>query len=174
MKHASLALLLFSGCSAATVATAIKLAPQVIEVVRECRKIFDDGKAAEVACALVPATPTAAPVVSIEPTPEPKKLVAYAGKCVQKNPQDGVKRGFLWKPDGENLPGAVVVLPSKMEAASVEIGTLKARYKGLHTDRQVWIFDGRPGKSFAAPAVIARTEAGCFEWKIVKPAVRTD
>jgi hypothetical protein len=110
----------------------------------------------------------------IEPTPEPKKLVPFSGKCVQKNPQDGVKRGFLWKPDGENLSGAVVVLPSKMEAASVEIGTLKARYKGLHTDRQVWIFDGRSGKSFTAPVVIVRTAAACYAYKISTPAGRVD
>jgi hypothetical protein len=174
MRRTSIILLLFSGCSAATVATAIKLAPQVIEMVRECRKIYDDGKAASVACALVPATPTAAPVVSVEPTPAPKKPVPYSGKCTQKNAQDGVKRGFLWKPDGENLPGAVVVLPSKMDAASVEIGALKARYKGMHTDRQVWIFDERPGKGFTAPVVIVRTEAACYEYKISTPGKRVD
>lgn len=174
MRRTSLVVLLLSGCSAATVATAIKLAPQVVEMVRECRKIFDDGKAAAVACDLVPATPTAVPVATVEPTPEPKKLVPYAGKCTQKNPQDGVKRGFLWKPDGENLPGAVVVLPSKMEAVSVEVGTLKARHKGLHTDRQVWIFDKRSGKSFKAPVVTARTATGCYSWKITNPSERVD
>lgn len=174
MKRISLVLLLFSGCSAATLATIAKLAPQVIEMVRECKKIYDDGKAASVACGLVPVAPTAVPVASVEPTPEPKKLVAYTGKCTQKSPTDGVKRGFLWKPDGENLPGAVVVLPSKMEAASVQVGTLKARFKGLHTDRQVWIFDGRPGKSFKAPPVTARTETECYEWRIVKPSERVD
>lgn len=121
-----------------------------------------------------PAVVIVTPTVTPTRTPEHQKVIPFAGKCVSKNPHDGVKRGFLWKPDGENLPGAVVVLPSKMEAVSVSVGALKARHKGLHTDRQVWIFDGRPGKSFTAPVVVARTATGCYEWKIVKPSERAD
>ncbi|MFN9913134.1 MAG: hypothetical protein ACK53L_11145, partial [Pirellulaceae bacterium] len=107
-----LPLILLTACSAEH----LKVAEQVLSAIQR-----HSQSSAEPLDAPNP-TPTIEPLVAptAVPTPTPSPIVLVENKeplevkCGARNPKDGHKRGFVWKPESDTQKWAVAILPNEL------------------------------------------------------------
>lgn len=123
-------------------------------------------------------TPSAAPTIAPEPIPNKPDVSV---PCGRKNPQDGAKRGFTWKPESDTQKWAVAVLPQGISGEGCSFAGLPARYKGdiggAHEGtekRAVTILDGWTGERLKKEHGAIRVRCGCYWWSIPNPSMRVD
>ena len=131
----------------------------------------------------ISATPIPEIAVSPTPTPETTKLpVSEVQKpeCGRKNPQDGFKRGFTYKPNSDTQKWATAVFPPYITDEECIFAGLKARNKGTiggdnGTElRAVHILDGWTGQRLKETHGAIKIRCGCYFWSIPNPSVRVD
>lgn len=134
------------------------------------------------------ATPTPTPISILTPTPSPlasptanPEALPSPIPCGRKNPQDGAKRGFTWKPNSDTQKYAVAVLPEGIPGDKCTFAGLPARNKGFiggahegTEKRAVTILDGWTGERLKKEHGAIRVRCGCYWWSIPNPAVRVD
>lgn len=166
-------LLLATGCTAAELDSLRELAATLQELTD--KKKPTPTTAVEVTPAPTPTaiatpTPTLAPTKEIEPPP-----------CGKRNPQDGHKRGFTWKPNSDTQKWATAVLPPGAHGPCTFAG-LDARHKGEiggeHPGdapaREVHILDRWTGERLKKEHGNIIVRCGCWNWSIPNPSVRVD
>lgn len=129
----------------------------------------------------IPDGATPLPTEAPPPIPEGGTTMGkpwIAPKCGKKNPKDGFKSGFTWKPKSDGAwKGAVAVVPWWAgEECKVRSGkkTYGMRYKGDIGDidpRPVHILDGIEGDKLKRNTEV---KCGCYFWIIPEPNKRTD
>ena len=172
MKRIAFTALVLAGCTPEHVI----LFKEVVSVVASLKP---DKKPEVIPPTPVPtSTPIIAPTIAPEPVePEPVVIVP----CGRKNPQDGAKRGFTWKPNSDTQKWAVAVLPQGIPGNECTFAGLPARYKGdiggAHEGtekRAVTILDGWTGERLKKEHGPIRVRCGCYWWSIPNPSVRVD
>lgn len=159
-----LPLILLTACSAEH----LKVAEQVLSAIQRHSKSSAEPSVAP------SATPT--PIVLVE-NKEPVQV-----KCGARNPKDGHKRGFVWKPESDTQKWAVAILPNELgPELECSFAGLKARHKGAHHDeigtagtRQVHILDGWTGERLEKKHGRIVVRCGCVHWSIPRPSKRVD
>ena len=181
-KIAITGLFLLTGCT-----------PEHLAIVKEIAVVaasFRPQKPAESATPTPISTPTLTATPSPIPSPFPNPLASPRPSpealpspipCGRKNPQDGPKRGFTWKPESDTQKWAVAVLPEGIPGDKCAFAGLPARYKGdiggAHEGtekRAVTILDGWTGERLKKEHGAIRVRCGCYWWSIPNPAVRVD
>ena len=126
------------------------------------------------------ATPSQSPSPLASPTASPEALPSPI-PCGRKDPQDGAKRGFTWKPNSDTQKWAVAVLPEGIPGDQCTFAGLSARNKGFiggahegTEKRAVTILDGWTGERLKKEHGAIRVRCGCYWWSIPNPAVRVD
>ena len=126
--------------------------------------------------------PTPAPMPLPTPTPEP---VVENPLCTETMGVDG-GGGFLWKPEGENFPTLVVLLPGKFQSeferveATRKDGSVESlRFTGFSNFdpdglRQTWRGDLRGGRYTGRVVAIGGNPMQECEWEVDRPAQRQD
>jgi hypothetical protein len=180
-KHiGALSLVFLTACSAEHV----KIAGQLIAAIQASSRSF-----AKQSDAPSP-TPTIQPQIlpTVTPTAAPTPIIvvqkegAPAVKCGARNPKDGHKRGFVWKPESDTQKWAVAILPNDLgPELECSFAGLKARHKGAHHDeigtagtREVHILDGWTGERLEKKHGRIVVRCGCVHWSIPKPSKRVD
>ena len=173
-------LILLTACSAEH----LKVAEQVLSAIQRHSKSSAEQS-------VVPSpTPTIEPLVAptVAPTPIPSPIVLVDNKepvevkCGARNPKDGAKRGFVWKPESDTQRWAVAILPNEIgPEIDCTFAGLPARHKGAHHDeignsgtRQVHILDGWTGERLKKKHGQIIVRCGCVHWSIADPSVRVD
>jgi hypothetical protein len=175
-----LSLILLTACSAEH----LKVAEQVLSAIQRHSK-----SSAEPSVAPNP-TPTTEPLVAptVAPTATPTPIVLVEDrepvevKCGARNPVDGPKRGFVWKPESDTQKWAVAILPNDLgPELECSFAGLPARHKGAHHDeigtagtRQVHILDGWTGERLEKKHGKIVVRCGCVHWSIPRPSKRVD
>jgi hypothetical protein len=175
-----LPLILLTACSAEH----LKVAEQVLSAIQRHSK-----NSAEPSVAPSP-TPTIEPLVAptVAPTATPTPIVLVENKepievkCGARNPNDGPKRGFVWKPNSDTQKWAVAILPNDLgPELECSFAGLPARHKGAHHDeigtagtRQVHILDGWTGERLEKKHGRIVVRCGCVHWSIPRPSKRVD
>lgn len=167
-KKLTIGLLLLVGCTAAE-----------LDSLRELATTLQDlTKKKATPTPTVEATPMAVPTMT--PTPAPTKKID-APPCGKRNPQDGHKRGFTWKPNSDTQKWATAVLPPGAHGPCKFAG-LDARHKGEiggeHPGdapaREVHILDRWTGERLKKEHGNIIVRCGCWNWSIPNPSVRVD
>ena len=113
----------------------------------------------------------------VTPTPTPTPIDAPI--CGKKNPKDGEKRGFTYKPNSDTQKWATVVLPPGAHGPCAFAG-IPARDKGIiggddgSLPRSVHILDGWTGEKLKQEHGPIIVRCDCWSWSIPNPAVRVD
>jgi hypothetical protein len=173
-------LILLTACSAEH----LKVAEQVLSAIQRHSKN-------SVGPSVAPnPTPTIEPLVAPTgaPTATPTPIVLVEDrepvevKCGARNPVDGPKRGFVWKPESDTQKWAVAILPNELgPELECSFAGLPARHKGAHHDeigtagtRQVHILDGWTGERLEKKHGKIVVRCGCVHWSIPRPSKRVD
>lgn len=171
--------LLFAACSTEQ----LKVAQQIVDSVQSLRKDKKEQPGPSI-------EPTAAPTVAPSPTPTPivtpqiesPSEPVIEPKCGVRNPRDGAKKGFVWKPASDTQKWAVAILPNEFgPEVECTFAGLPARHKGAHHDeigtagtRQVYILDGWTGEKLQKKHGQIIVRCGCVHWSISNPSERVD
>lgn len=173
-------LILLTACSAEH----LKVAEQVLSAIQRSSKSFAVQSDAPTPSPTM--TPVEPPVIVPTATPSPIVLAEEAApvavKCGARNPKDGHKRGFVWKPNSDTQKWAVAILPNDLgPELECTFAGLPARHKGAHHDeigtagtRQVHILDGWTGERLEKKHGQIIVRCGCVHWSIPHPSLRFD
>jgi len=173
-------LILLTACSAEH----LKVAEQVLSAIQRSSKSFVVPSG--VPTPLPTIAPVEPPAIAPTATPTPIVLVEEADpvevKCGARNPKDGHKKGFVWKPNSDTQKWAVAILPNDLgPELECSFAGLPARHKGAHHDeigtagtRQVHILDGWTGERLEQKHGKIVVRCGCVHWSIPKPSKRVD
>lgn len=154
------------------------------ELAQTFQQIQKDKRPPEVATAIPSPTPTVTAIPTPSPTPEPTVHITPVVEplpCGKRNPQDGHKRGFTWKPNSDTQKWATAVLPPGTHGPCTFAG-LPARHKGeiggIHEDgtlaREVHILDRWTGERLKKEHGKIIVRCDCWSWSIPDPSVRVD
>ena len=171
-----LPLILLTACSAEH----IKVAEQVLSAIQK------HSQPKTISTPTPTPEPVEPPVVVPTAAPSPIVLVeekeAVEVKCGARNPKDGHKKGFVWKPNSDTQKWAVAILPNDLgPELECTFAGLPARHKGAHHDeigtagtRQVHILDGWTGEKLEKKHGQIIVRCGCVHWSIPHPSERVD
>jgi hypothetical protein len=147
------------------------------EIKDEIIKLYDKHnniKKDEIKIPELPPTPT--PLLLDLPTESSEIKPA----CGRKNPKDGFKRGFTYKPNSDTQNWATVVLPPYITTESCTFAGLDARNKGTiggengTEKRAVHILDRWTGQKLKEKHGSIIIRCGCYFWSIPNPSIRYD
>ena len=169
--------------AALLVTSATGCTPQEREFFKEMAQTFQSMQKERPAKETPLPTPAATPTPATTPvaTPTPTHIKAPPLPCGKRNPNDGFKRGFTWKPNSDTQKWATAVLPPGSHGPCTFAG-LPVRHKGEiggpHEDgtlpREVHILDGWTGERLHEEHKNIIVRCDCWSWSIPNPSVRVD